>query len=63
MLAQLAEVYRKLRNTARYMLGNLYDFDPAVDAVPFEDLSSLDRFLLHRLNELVEEVTRDFYRF
>ena len=63
MLAQLAEVYRKLRNTARYMLGNLYDFDPAVDAVPFEDLSSLDRFLLHRLNELVEEVTRDFDRF
>ncbi len=63
MLAQLAEVYRKLRNTARYMLGNLSDFDPARDSVPLEELSSLDRFLLHRLNELVEDVTRDFDRF
>ncbi len=62
MLAQLAEVYRKLRNTARFLLGNLHDFDPA-DCVPLSELSSLDRYLLHRLNELVEEVTRDFDRF
>ena len=62
MLAQLAEVYRKLRNTARFLLGNLHDFDPA-DCVPLNELSSLDRYLLHRLNELVEEVTRDFDRF
>lgn len=63
MLAQLAEVYRKLRNTARYMLGNLSDFDPARDMVKVEELSSLDRFVLHRLNELVGEVTKDFDRF
>ncbi|MBL0187363.1 MAG: isoleucine--tRNA ligase [Candidatus Obscuribacter sp.] len=63
MLAQLAEVYRKLRNTARYMLGNLNDFDPATEMVKVEELSSLDRFVLHRLNELVSEVTKDFDRF
>ncbi len=63
MLAQLADVYRRLRNTARFLLGNLHDFDPATDMVKKESLSSLDRFVLHRLNEVVAEVTRDFDRF
>ncbi|MGD9683401.1 MAG: isoleucine--tRNA ligase, partial [Candidatus Obscuribacterales bacterium] len=63
MLAQLAEVYRKLRNTARYMLGNLHDFDPAKDAVAYEDLSDLDRYILHRLSEVVEEINEDFDNF
>ncbi len=63
MLVQLADVYRRLRNTARFLLGNLSDFDPAVDKVDKSKLSSLDRFVLHRLNEVVGEVTRDFDRF
>ncbi|MBS1991831.1 MAG: isoleucine--tRNA ligase [Cyanobacteria bacterium SZAS LIN-3] len=63
MLAQLAQVYVKLRNTVRNLLGNLHDFDPAKDAVKFSDLTELDSFILHRLNELVEEVTEDFDRF
>lgn len=63
MLAQLAEVYRKLRNTARYLLGNLYDFDPATQTVPYEQLTNLDQFILHRLNDLIEEVVEDFDRF
>ena len=63
MLAQLAEVYRKLRNTARYMLGNLFDFDPATDTVPYEKLSNLDKFILHRLQRLVGEVIEDFDRY
>ncbi|HEY9785940.1 MAG TPA: isoleucine--tRNA ligase [Candidatus Obscuribacterales bacterium] len=63
MLAQLAEVYRKLRNTARYLLGTLNDFDPATDALPYEQLNNLDQFILHRLNDLVEEVIKDFDRF
>jgi isoleucyl-tRNA synthetase len=63
MLAQLADVYRKLRNTARYMLGNLYDFDPALDTVPFEELTDLDKFILHRLNQVVEDVLVDFDRY
>jgi len=63
MLAQLAEVYRKLRNTARFLLGNLYDFDPKKDRVAYEKLSPLDQFILHRLSTVVNEVTKDFDRF
>jgi len=60
MLAQLADVYRRLRNTARYMLGNLHDFNPATDSVPYEKLSKLDKYILHRLQFVVSEVTEDF---
>lgn len=63
MLAQLADVYRKLRNTARFLLGNLYDFDPAVDSVPYEKLGGLEQYVLYRLQEVVENVTRDFDRY
>ena len=63
MLAQLAEVYRKLRNTARYLLGNLSDFDPATDRVPHEQLTDLDKYILHRLNKIVSEVNQNFDRF
>ncbi|MBM3274470.1 MAG: isoleucine--tRNA ligase, partial [Candidatus Sericytochromatia bacterium] len=63
MLQQLAEVYRKIRNTARFLLGNLYDFDPARDAVPYADLPELDRFALHRLQEVIREVREDFETF
>ena len=42
------------------MLGNLFDFDPAVDYVKYEDLKSLDKFALHKLNKLNEEVTEAF---
>lgn len=63
MLAQLAEVYRKLRNTARYLLGNLYDFDPAINRVELDKLGGFDKFILHRLNEVIAEVTEDFDKF
>ena len=68
ILKQLADVYRKIRNTARYLLGNLHDFDPSTDAVPYEQLSELDRYLLHRITEVFGEVTDafetfQFYRF
>ncbi len=63
MLAQLAEVYRKLRNTARYLLGNLNDFNPATDTVSHEKLSSLDAYILHKLQVVCSEVVQDFDRF
>lgn len=63
MLAQLAEVYRKLRNTARFLLGNLHDFDHATDAVPLEKLRGLDAYIIQRLQELVKEITEDFDRY
>ncbi|MEN9229751.1 MAG: isoleucine--tRNA ligase [Thermostichus sp. DG02_5_bins_236] len=60
ILGQMADVYRKIRNTARFLLSNLYDFDPAQDAVAFADLSELDRYILHRMKEVGSEVTEAF---
>ena len=60
ILRQTADVYRKIRNTARFLLGNLYDFDPAKDAVPYGDLPELDRYMLHRTTEIFDEVTDAF---
>lgn len=62
MLAQLAEVYRKLRNTARFLLGNLSDFDPSM-AVSYDELTQVDKYILHRLQEVVKQVQIDFDRY
>jgi isoleucyl-tRNA synthetase len=56
ILTRLVEGYRRIRNTCRYLLGNLFDFDPARDAVPVADLLPIDRFILHRLQRLIERV-------
>jgi isoleucyl-tRNA synthetase len=53
LLEQNAEAYRKIRNTFRFLLSNLYDFDPARDSVPPGELEELDRYLLVRTGELV----------
>ncbi|WP_231597359.1 isoleucine--tRNA ligase [Synechococcus sp. CBW1004] len=63
IVKQLADVYRKVRNTARYLLGNLHDFDPSRDAVPVAELPLLDRWMLQRTASLIDEVTADFERF
>ncbi len=52
MLTRLAEAYRKLRNTFRYILGNIHDFDPAADRVVSEELVDFDRWILRRAAEL-----------
>ncbi len=62
-LKQMADVYRKIRNTARFLLGNLHDFDPSKNAVPYEQLPELDRYLLHRITEVFSEVTDAFDSF
>ncbi|RSK53165.1 isoleucine--tRNA ligase [Bacillus canaveralius] len=56
ILKQVAEVYRKIRNTFRFLLGNLADFNPAADAVPFENLREVDQFMLVKLNKLIKNV-------
>jgi isoleucyl-tRNA synthetase len=56
ILQQLAEVYRKIRNTARFLLGNLHDFDPTTDSVPFAEMRLLDRMALVRLGEVIRKV-------
>jgi isoleucyl-tRNA synthetase len=61
MLARLSEAYRKLRNTFRYCLGNLYDFDPQRDALEGGQLEELDAWALWRTAEIMERV-RDAYR-
>ncbi len=56
ILGQLVEAYRRLRNTARFLLSNLYDFDPAADAVRVDRLPELERWALHRTHHLAERV-------
>ena len=60
IIKQLAEIFKKTRNTARFLLGNIYDFDPAADYVKYEELKPIDKFALHKLNKLIEEVTVAF---
>jgi isoleucyl-tRNA synthetase len=57
ILKQLAEVYRKIRNTMRYMLGNTSDFDYAKDKVAFAEMEELDQWALMHLQLLKQEVT------
>ena len=60
IIKQLAEIFKKTRNTARFLLGNIYDFNPATDYVKYEELKPIDKFALHKLNKVIEEVTVAF---
>lgn len=60
IIKQLAEIFKKTRNTARFLLGNLFDFDPKTDYVEYKDLKAIDKFALHKLNKVVKEVTTAF---
>lgn len=65
ILKQTTEVYRKIRNTLRFFLGNLTGFDPSADKVDYQDMSELDRFAMIRLHRMIEKVTKayDAYEF
>ena len=63
IMKQLSQAYLKIRNTARYMLGNLCDFAPDTDAVAVEGLLELDRYALYRFNELVRTVRAAYDRY
>lgn len=54
ILKQISDNYRKLRNTARYCIGNLYDFDPDKDIVDNDKLEELDKYALMKLDEVIE---------
>jgi isoleucyl-tRNA synthetase len=60
ILGQLAEAYRRVRNTCRFLLGNLADFDPARDAVPAAELVGLDGWAMGRLHRTIERVRRAY---
>jgi isoleucyl-tRNA synthetase len=63
ILQRLTEAYRRIRNTCRYLLGNLYDFDPSADAVPYDQMEELDRWALNRLQDIAERVHRAYEEF
>jgi len=63
ILKQVADAYRKIRNTIRYMLGNLFDFDPERDRVAYDDLPQIDRWALARFEELKEKVVTAYQRY
>lgn len=56
ILKQLSESYRKIRNTARYILGNIHDFNPNTDMVDIKDLTGIDKWAMIRLSRLTEKV-------
>ncbi len=60
ILDRLTEAYRKLRNTFRYALGNLADFDPAVDSVPAAEMLEIDRWILSRAEEVVRQCRQSY---
>ncbi|KEF38634.1 Isoleucyl-tRNA synthetase [Schinkia azotoformans MEV2011] len=60
ILKQVAEVYRKIRNTFRFLLGNLSDFDPAVDKVSLNDLREVDVYILVKLNKVIDKVLTSY---
>ena len=60
IVGQLTEIFKKTRNTARFLMGNIFDFDPKSDYVQYNDLKLIDKFALHKLNKLVAEVTEAF---
>lgn len=65
LFKQVTEPYRRLRNTLRILLGNINDFDPVKDAVAYEDMPLLDRWILGQLQEVVREAMKayDTYEF
>src|SRR5262249_60387609 len=58
ILARVVEAYRKIRNTVRYLMSNLYDFDPAVDRVPHAQLEEVDRYVLAKYADVSIRVLR-----
>ena len=65
ILKRLVDAYRRIRNTIRFMLGNLYDFDPEKNAISYEELFPIDRYMLHRTNQLIKRIREayDNYNF
>ena len=63
ILKQLSEAYRKIRNTARYILGNLYDFNPDTDMVDLNELMPIDKWAISKLNDLIKRVKAGYDAF
>ena len=60
ILKGISDVYRKIRNTARFILGNTSDFDPDKDMVEYDNLQEIDKWALTRLNKLIKDCIKDY---
>ena len=63
ILKQLSESYRKIRNTARFILGNLYDFNPDNDMIDLSQLESIDKWAIAKLNEVISKAKKGYDEF
>ncbi len=63
LLRQVGDSYRRIRNTFKFLLGNISDFDPEKDSVAYDQLLSLDRYMLHRLEQVRGQVMEAYERF
>ncbi|MGQ3684721.1 MAG: isoleucine--tRNA ligase [Candidatus Loosdrechtia sp.] len=60
LIQRCADAYRRIRNTFRYLLSNLYDFDPNINSIPYAELPEIDRWALHRTQELIEDINGNY---
>ena len=63
IIKQLIESYRKIRNTARFILGNLYDFDPEVDMLELSEIEEIDKWALMKLDNLIKANNKSYDNF
>jgi len=57
------EIYRRIRNTCRYLLGNTYDFNPSKDTIAYKEMREIDRYILSRLQKIIKQVNKNFEEF
>lgn len=60
LIVRCSDAYRRIRNTFRYLLSNLYDFDPKISTVPYGDLLEIDKWALHKTQELIKNATSGY---
>jgi len=63
ILKQMSESYRRIRNTARYILGNINEFDPKKDIVHYDEMLEIDKWALHKLEKLKRKVTENYEKY
>lgn len=63
ILGQVSETYRKIRNTLRFLLGNTNDFNPSTDAVSYEELGAVDKYMTIKFNKLVDSINKAYDRY
>jgi len=63
LIGRTQDAYRKIRNTLRYLLGNIDDFDPTANAVAYEEMFDIDKWAMQRLQKLIDDVTEGYENF